>query len=598
MKTRKLLPILMSAFFILSACSKVEDYIDPLPHTCNCCPTCGKCLNETCQELVCLEKCTCNDKKDEDKKDEDIDPIVHTCSNVCETCEKCTDLDCADPVCAYKCECPPPEYSYHKKFNSQGNVALVDSEEFLEFWNYSSDIQINLDFKQSAFKTMCELQGKSLPKFADVYFPADLKIKMNDKEYTYEEVGVRLKGNTSRRTMLNSSGNISQQAHMKVSLKATFDDELYDKDPKVSVFKKTWEDANERKERKDRTLFGMEKFDLKYVTRNSGFGGGFGGSGSDGCFAREVVAFDMFRKQGMLAPHANIVQVTLNNEVSTKTFRYQTIECVDKVFLKRHFSKADAKGDLYKCGVQDHWIADFQRRKTVEELEDENGKAIGGRIANGWIGVEDPYNQYFPSYQLKTNDDLGEDSDFSKMVGLINTLTDCLNNKGSKEELEKVLDMEQFLEYSAVSYMLGNFDDLRYNTNNSYVYFVPSTGKAVVIAYDYDWSLGLATGKDMSKVKPFDTYTMSGNISNLYKATLLNDSDINLSLNYSKKDYQDKFLAYMGVALKDKCLDSKYLYSIVDQFKYVGTTFPKERTNVASYMEKKTATILEALGNK
>ena len=268
---------------------------------------------------------------------------VHSCAHVCKECGKCKDKDCEDPKCANKCECPPPEYSYHKKFNSQENVALVDSSEFTEFWNYSSDIQINLDFKESAFKTMCELQGKSLPKFADVYFPADLKIKMNDKEYTYEEVGVRLKGNTSRRSMLDNNGKISRQAHMKISLKATFDDELYDMDPKVTPFKKTWDDAVARKERKDRNLFGMEKFDLKYVTRNSGFGGGFGGQGSDGCFSREIVSFDMFRKEGMLAPHSNICQVTLSNEVSTNTFRYQSIECVDKVFLKRHFSKADAK---------------------------------------------------------------------------------------------------------------------------------------------------------------------------------------------------------------------------------------------------------------
>ena len=53
----------------------------------------------------------------------------------------------------------------------------------------------------------------------------------------------------------------------------------------------------------------------------------------------------------------------------------------------------------------------------------------------------------------------------------------------------------------------------------------------------------------------------------------------------------------MKNALDDDCLKPEYLYSIVDQFEYTGTTFPKERTNVASYMGKKTTTILEALGN-
>lgn len=476
----------------------------------------------------------------------------------------------------------PGEYKYHKGLNDQTNTNIKDSKEFTEFWDYSSDIKISLNMKEDAFKTMCETQGSSMPKLADAYFPGDLTIVMNDETYTFEEVGVRLKGNTSRRSMLDGNGDISKAAHMKISLKQTFDGEIYDKDEKITKFKKTWDDTAARKARKDRNLFGMEKFDLKYVSRNS-FGGGFGGGSFDNgafCYARELYAYDMFRREGMLAPHSNMVSVTLNNEVSEKTFKYQSIECVDSVFLKRHFSKADAKGDLYKCTVQNFDgksnIANFSRSNSIEEVDGELRRVVGGRI-----GVEDPYERYFPSYQLKTNDN-GDDSDFSNMVNLIQALYLCNEEGASNEVLESVVDMDEFLNFSAVSYLLGNFDDLRYNTNNAYVYFVPSTGKIVPIAYDYDYCLGI--GNDMSSRAPFDTYTMSGNISRLYRATILNEDGITHS--YSKEGYQNSFLNYCKNALNDGVLSEETVDDLTGKL-HIPYKNDEENNSIKTYMGKK-----------
>ena len=59
--------------------------------------------------------------------------------------------------------------------------------------------------------------------------------------------------------------------------------------------------------------------------------------------------------------------------------------------------------------------------------------------------------------------------------------------------------MDNFLKFEAVSYFLGNPDDLRNNYNNYYIYFNKSTGKMIFIPYDLDRCLGVTNGWDIYK---------------------------------------------------------------------------------------------------
>ena len=52
--------------------------------------------------------------------------------------------------------------------------------------------------------------------------------------------------------------------------------------------------------------------------------------------------------------------------------------------------------------------------------------------------------------------------------------------------------MDSFLQFAAISYLVGNPDDLRMNVNNLYLYFHPVTNKVHFIPYDNDWALGVA----------------------------------------------------------------------------------------------------------
>ena len=57
---------------------------------------------------------------------------------------------------------------------------------------------------------------------ADTYRKCNLKITVDGEEYFYEEVGVRMRGNTSRREFCREDGQIFDLVHFRFSLTETF----------------------------------------------------------------------------------------------------------------------------------------------------------------------------------------------------------------------------------------------------------------------------------------------------------------------------------------------------------------------------------------
>lgn len=405
------------------------------------------------------------------------------------------------------------------KFPATGQVPEETmSQEFLRLFSYDSKPQIFLNFSANTLKAMSDLQhDRNNRKLYDVYFPANFRLVLDGKAYDYEEVGVRMKGNWSRKEIVDYRGNITKISHLKISFKATFDDEILYNQPETRQFKKDWTAVPaEKQARKDRTLFGMDKLDLKYAPRNDSQGTG---TQDNACIGREVYCYDRFRSQDLLAPYSNLGNVTLNTGTSTKTESMELIECVDKAFLKKRYSKKDRKGNLYKCAKNVAGTrANFNTTNsvTIGATKDSSGFEIGARKAKGNIGVEDCFNGYDPVYQLKTNDDLGEGADFSDLTNVITKLhsivsLNTISSANKLTTLNSMIDMDYFLKFSAVSYLLGNVDDQRNAGNNFYLYFVPSTNKMTFIAYDWDWCLGAAyDSKDMLTVNPLDTYVPEG----------------------------------------------------------------------------------------
>lgn len=436
----------------------------------------------------------------------------------------------------------------------------VTDASFLELFAPKSIVAISIDFPKASLEFIDQYQQKG-SRFREIYVPADFAITINGERTEYPEVGIRMKGNTSR-TYVYQYGELLP-VHFKISFKATFDGEEYDL-PETSAFKKSW-DADARKIRKKRNLRGLEKMDLKYVPRNAG---------SSYCLAREIYCYDAFRLANIPAPYASICDLTFGDGELSYSGKYEIIESIDKEFLKKRLGKDEAQGDLYKCVYNDMGPADLARNNAVD-------RTSGRRILYGKIGVENDLEGYEPSYQLKTNDDNGENSDFSAMADYIFTMWKLVYSKAPESELNRILDVDEFLRFSAVSYLLGNFDDQRYNANNYYIYFSPSTKKAIYIPYDWDWGLGLGEEiMDVSTLSPLDERTLNNvNVPNVYHATFFQSKKNDLA--YSNADMTATYLGYVS-HYKDEVLNYSSFTALSS---YNGKAYENEQ--VRTYMNKK-----------
>ena len=222
----------------------------------------------------------------------------------------------------------------------------------------------------------------------------------------------------------------------------------------------------------DRTFATLEKLELRWNKND------------DSTYIREYYAYEMYRDFGVLAPHINLATVKVAGEHQGV---FTVCEPVDEVFIDKYVAKKDQGGYLYKC----------------------NWAGIGANLTSKCtIGVEDEEKGKFYNYDLKTKKAV---ADHTKMKNLIAVL----NRKGvTKEDIAKVVDMDNFLAFEAVTYFTGNPDDIRNDYNNYYIYFLASSGKAVFIPYDVDRVFGLTkdwnpTGDAMTSVEPFSTMAES-----------------------------------------------------------------------------------------
>jgi spore coat protein CotH len=466
--------------------------------------------------------------------------------------------------------------------------ATVNDDNYNALWTYGSDIKLSLKFTNTSLYYLSHYTGPEsgisttpYTKYYDFYFPADLTLTLNGTDYVLKDVGVREKGNNTRTNFCDSSGNISSSthtSHLKVCFDATFETESASANSNLKSFFTKYSYSTSVSERKDRTLFGLGKLDLKYFERNSDLdlSSGLRYEGV-GCYGQEIYCYDAFRQEGVIAPHANSASLTLSTDADTVTTNYEIIETIDKKMLKRYYSRDDSQGDLYKCT----WS------RTAGMTSASFASSSISSPGTGDIGIEDNVKGYHPTYDLKTNDSAGASSDFSKMSSLITLVNNAANGKVSQSSLEAGLDVDQFLKFSAVSACLGNYDDYRYSYNNYYLYFVPSTGKAIYIPYDYDWSLGSeSSSANMATRGAYDETSCQGSGTNanpIFKATIFKNSG---STSYSKSGYQKSYSSYISQALSDGILTSSNYQSLVGSLKNVDHP---EYSTVSSYMSSKTS---------
>ncbi len=295
-----------------------------------------------------------------------------------------------------------------------------------------------------------------------IYRKADVTFTVEGVIYRMREIGVRMKGNTSRTSFYKQEeGGIYKAIHLKLDFQETFEDTTY-----YGSEAQVWNDTDARKARKDRTFAGMDSLEMRW---NKCY---------DSTYLKESYAYELYRSEGVLAPMTNLCSFDWSG---VHMGIYTINEPVDKLFLEKRLGAEDLGGDLYKCG----W--------TWEGASFTNTNSIG---------IEDEDKGEFYCFDLKTNK---KTSDHAALKNLIQQLN---SHSLNAEKFSQLVDVNNFVNYAAVSYFLGNPDDLRNNYNNFYLYFLQSSGKAIIIPYDHDRCLGVTvdynpSGHAMTRDDPF-----------------------------------------------------------------------------------------------
>lgn len=343
-----------------------------------------------------------------------------------------------------------------------------------------------------------------------IYRKADkVTFTVNGEEYVINEVGIRMKGNTSRMDLFDPFTGQVNMLNFRLSFSQTFDNEnYYGKDAKV------WDSDEERSERKNRTFATLECLELKW---NKNY---------DNTHVCEYYAYSMFRDNGVLAPQINLTTFTMSDIYYGV---YNIYEPVDKIFIERNLPEEDWDGDLYKVAWT-HQPANYTKQVTY--------------------GVEDEDKAEFYNFDLKTNKSKSSHEQLKNLLEVINSSDVTL------EAFSDVVDNEYWSKFAAVSYFTGNPDDMRNNYNNHYVYFLKSSGKAIFIPYDYDRTMGITTdwnpsGSGMTNVSPYSA-NADGNDS----------KQANPLYNLSAQFLMDEYNAALLAIAESKWMTADYFESI------------------------------------
>ena len=274
------------------------------------------------------------------------------------------------------------------------------------------------------------------------YIKGDFSFIKDGKIISLTDVGLRIRGNTSRRRPEGTTGEVH------------------------SATNPTWHHSSFalsfKKFVKGQKMNGAEKINLKWFK-------------DDANYVREVYCYDLFERFGVwTAPQSSYCRLNIKIKEDKDTVYYgvyQLVEQIDKEYIKNRPGKyADSDGNLWKA----NWGANFK-------YTDKNQMGIENITLT---------ENYTPVYDLKTNETQLE----AAKTQLAEFISNLNNKSGTdfKTWISQKMDVELFLKTYAVNVMCGMWDDYWVNKNNFYFYF-DSSDKFYFIPYDYDNTLGTSS---------------------------------------------------------------------------------------------------------
>ncbi len=353
--------------------------------------------------------------------------------------------------------------------DDEGIYETIDQQELYdELFDINSVVKINLTISKDELATLqSDLEYYRTKKSkSPIYRYADsLSVDINGTKYIINDVGVRLKGNNTKTNFYNDILGIYNLVNFKLSFNETFSS---DKDKSIEEIGATDQSTKEKnQQREERTFATLQKLELKW------------NSNMDNTYIRNTYAFEMFKDNEILAQKCRLAVFSING-ITMGVYRF--FEPVDEIFINRYLPEEEQGGDLYKCSWVSTGPTTYQSDNTY--------------------GIDNRNNVEFYNFALKTNEDTSQHEQLKHLLAVLN------DENLTREKLESVVDIDSFLRFSAIEYLIGNQDNMRNNYNNHYVYFRPSDGKAIFIPYDCEVCLGCTyawnpSGNGLTEASPY-----------------------------------------------------------------------------------------------
>lgn len=236
---------------------------------------------------------------------------------------------------------------------------------------------------------------------------------------------------------------------------------------------------------------------LKKVNLNNGVG--------DPSMQRDFISYHLLRKAGIAAPRVAYAKVYLNDMYWGL---YTLIEQIDKTFLENNF--ASGNGNLYK---------------TIgwSELEYINNK----------------FESYAESIELKTNEDTSDGSDY---VNLVKSLSK-LSGDAFADSIQKLFYVDYYFKVLAIDIISKNWDSYIEHGRNFYLYHEPISDLFYWIPWDYNlawdgmfpWILEEDTSCNQHLEINYDTLGITVNCSIDLSSKELNYVSLTYGDNYFKE---------------------------------------------------------------
>ena len=321
-----------------------------------------------------------------------------------------------------------------------GEVPQPVREGYDYVWDNNVIPEVHLDVSLEEWNHLLNLYDANA--FTTQYVMGNLTFIRDGETTVIDSVGIRLKGNTSRRRPEGWNGQSHQpnntdwhHAHFGVNLTKFADEGTH-------------------------TLQGVRKLHLKWFK-------------DDPMYVREMFCYELFRRAGVwTAIRDNYCRLWIHVEGDSKEAYfgiYELLEPIDKRYLKDRKDKfGNSNGYLWKC---------------------RNG-ASGLNNPNGDIWYDDDTDDRH-AYTLETQT---EEFDSAKvqLQDLMNKING-LNDADFYTWIQQVTDVDLLLKTYAVNVAVGMWDDYWNNANNYYLYFNSKhlhDYKFFFIPYDYDNTLG------------------------------------------------------------------------------------------------------------